>query len=357
MAIEFNLSPLFLRDGIWRPEDLTKEIGMMCVGVGFVGGAAHVPSFRKVEGSKLVGLVARKGRESEAYAKKQQEKYGIEIFYDYDEALKDSRINGVCVAVPTPFHYEFAEKAIKAGKHVYLEMPITPKIEDIKKLKEMAKEAGVVVMPILNFRFQPAYRKAKELLEAGAIGKPMCLTFREFITAKDLAGQWPLSSWAWDLKKAGGYPDYTLSVWSLDMFRWLFNTEIEETTWYPNYMEIEGIDDFKGYQTVGIIKLKNGVVGTLQLGSSVAEGMGESRFEIFGNNGKTIYTYWTSTVKLIGGEGEPEVWELEPKGPEVWGHKQLIQHFINVCLGKEKPIATLDDAIAAQTQANKIVKH
>ena len=65
----------------------------------------------------------------------------------------------------------------------------------------MAKAAGVVVMPILNFRFTPNYRKAKELLEQGAIGKPMCLTFREFITAKDLAGQWPLSSWAFPKKK------------------------------------------------------------------------------------------------------------------------------------------------------------
>jgi len=335
---------------------LTKEVGMLCVGVGFVGGAAHVPSFRKVRGSRLVGIVARRGRESEVYAKKQQEKHGIEIFYDYDKALKDSRIDGVCIAVPTPLHFEFAEKAMRAGKHVCLEMPVTPNIDDIKKLKEMASNAGVVLMPVLNFRFTPNYVKAKELLEQDAIGRPMCLIFREFITAKDLAAQWPPDSWAWDIEKAGGFPDYTLSVWSLDMFRWFFETEIEATEWYPNYTEIEGISDFKGYQTVGIIRLKNGVVGTIQLGSSVAEGMGECRFEIFGSNGKAIHCYWNNIVRLVGGVGEPRVWELESKGPEVWGHRQLAQHFINVCLGKEKPVCTLDDAIAAQIHANNILR-
>jgi predicted dehydrogenase len=338
---------------------LTKEIGMLCVGVGFVGGSAHVPSFRKAEGSKLVGIAVKldvpKGPESEQYAKTPQEKYGIEIFYDYDEALKDSRINGVCIAVPTPFHYIYAEAAIKAGKNVYLEMPVAPTVEKVKKLKEMAAKAGVTVMPILNFRFTPNYVKAKELFDKGAIGEPIALTFREFIAAKDLAGQWPLTSWAWDYDKAGGYPDFTLSVWSLDMLRWFFNTDIEETKWYPNYKEIVGVDNFRGYQTVGIIKLKNGVVGTVQMGSSQAEGLGESRFEIFGNNGKTLYCEWNNVVKLIGANGETEEFKLESKGPEVWGHKQLAQHFINVCLGKEKPIATLDDAIAAITQAKNIL--
>jgi len=332
---------------------------MLCVGVGFVGGSAHVPSFRKAEGSKLVGIAVKldvpKGKESEDYAKKQQEKYGIDIFYDYDEALKDSRIDSVCIAVPTPFHYVYAEAAIKAGKNVYLEMPVAPTIDKIKKLKEMAAEKGVIVMPILNFRFTPNYVKAKELFDKGVIGKPIALTFREFIPAKDLAGQWPLTSWAWDYEKAGGYPDFTLSVWSLDMLSWFFNSEVEETKWYPNYMEIEGVDNFRGYQTVGILKLKNGVVGTIQMGSSQAEGLGESRFEIFGNNGKTLYCDWNNIVKVIGANSETEVFELESKGPEVWGHKQLAQHFINVCLGKEKPIATLDNAIAAITQAKNIL--
>ena len=51
-----------------------KVLKTVCVGVGFVGGAAHVPSFRKVPGSKLYGLMAREGRPSMEYAKHWSEK-------------------------------------------------------------------------------------------------------------------------------------------------------------------------------------------------------------------------------------------------------------------------------------------
>ena len=51
-----------------------KVLKTVCAGVGFVGGAAHVPSFRKVPNSQLYGVLARKGRGSEEYAIKYKEK-------------------------------------------------------------------------------------------------------------------------------------------------------------------------------------------------------------------------------------------------------------------------------------------
>lgn len=327
----------------------------MCAGLGFVGGAAHVPSFRKVPDSKLLGVVARKGRESERIAIQLKEKYGINVYYDWDAVCVDPNVDAVCIAVPTPDHYELAKRAIEGGKHVFLEMPMAPELQKAEELGRLAEGKGVVLMPILNFRHAPGYVKAKELLEVGAIGKPIALTFREFIAAEDLARQWPLSSWAWDIKKSGGYPDFTLSVWSLDMFRWFFKTEIENVKWAACYMPVEGVDSFKGYQTVGIIRLKNGVVGNLIYGSSVAKGQDTSRFEVFGNNGKTIVVDWSDKITLYGKGDEKELWKLEPKGPEVWGHKQLIAHFVQACLGKEKPEITYKDAIAAQKWSAKIV--
>ncbi len=337
-----------------------KELKTVCAGLGFVGGQAHVPSFRKVPNSKLLGVIARKGRKSEEIATKLKEKYGINIYYDWSEVCKDPEVDAVCVATPTPFHYPMAKEALEGGKHVYLEMPIAPKLEQAEELGKLAEKQGVVLMPILNFRRCPGYVKAKELYESGAIGKPIAITFREFIAAKDLADQWPLSSWAWDIEKSGGYPDYTLSVWSLDMFRWFFGTDIENVKWAANYMPIEGIDDFKGYQTVGVIRLENGVVGKLMYGSTVEKGLDTSRFEIFGNNGKTIVVDWVPSkdpsifdVSLLG--AETQNWKVEGKGPRIWGHRQLIAHFVQACLGNEKPEFDYTDAIAAQKWSDKIV--
>ncbi len=346
---------------------MTDKLKVVCAGVGFVGGAAHVPSFRKVPDSKLYGLLARKGRDSEKYATELKAHLAgkgeeLKIYYDWNDVCNDPDVDAVCVAVPTPFHYPLGKQALEAGKHVYLEMPIAPKLSDAEELGKIAEKKGVVLMPILNFRKSPGYLKARELVDSGAIGKPIAITFREFIAAEDLASQWPLSGWAWNIEKAGGYPDYTLSVWSLDMLQWFFESPIVNADWTPNYMPIEGIDDFKGYQTVGIVKFENGIVGTMMLGSTVAKGLDLSRFEIFGNNGKNILVDWIPSknrevfdVTLFGKNGDDQNWQVEGKGPRIWGHRQLIANFVQACLGKEKPAATYKDAIAAQKWSNKIV--
>lgn len=331
-----------------------NELRTVCAGLGFVGGSTHVPSFRKVPNSRLVGVIVKTAQD-EQFALRQKDKYGIDIYYDWDVVCRDPGVDAVCIAVPTPFHYELAKKALESGKHVYLELPMAPELSKAEELGRLAEAKNLVLMPALNFRRAPCYVKARDLFEAGAIGEPIALMFREFIAAEDLAKQWPLSSWAWDAKKSGGYPDFTLSVWSLDMFRWFFRTEIENAEWAANYKSIEGVNDFKGYQTVGIIRMKNGVVGSVTYGSSVAKGQETSRFEILGNNGKTIVVDWNDRVTVVGRGDDKQFWKLEPKGPEAWGHKQLIAHFVQVCLGNEAPEFTYEDAVAAQKWAAKMV--
>ena len=99
-----------------------KKLNVVCAGVGFVGGAAHVPSFRKVPGSQLYGLLARKGRESEQFALKMKEKmakkdnFDLNIYYSWDDVCNDPKVDAVCVAVPTPFHYPLGKQALEAGK-------------------------------------------------------------------------------------------------------------------------------------------------------------------------------------------------------------------------------------------------
>ena len=110
------------------------------------------------------------------------------------------------------------------------------------------------------------------------------------------------------------------------------------------------------------MKFANGIVGTTMLGSSVAKGLDLSRFEIFGNNGKTILVDWIPSknrevfdVTLFGKDGDDKNWQVEGPGPEIWGHKQMIAHFVQACLGNEKPICDYKSAIDAQKWSNKIV--
>jgi predicted dehydrogenase len=327
-------------------------VGVAVIGLGFVGGRAHAPSFAKNPASRLVAV---SDLLPEA-ATRLVEKYGAEYYQDYHEVLESPDVDAVVVSVPTPYHYEIASAALSKGKHVLCEMPLAPTLEQSKKLGEQAKEAGLLLLPVLNFRFTPNYVAAREQLRKGVIGKPMAFAFRELIPAKELAVQWPLSSWAWDIKKSGGYPDFTLSVWSIDLFRWLFDTEVAEVSWESNYSPIEGVDDFRGYQTVGTIRLENGTVGTLQYGSSVAEGRGTSMLEIFGANSRILKAVWNDRLELLGPGDEIQEWDLKLKGPRVWGHFQIDSYFVD-CIGKgAKPSFGYEDAVKAQAVSQTIVK-
>lgn len=332
---------------------MTDRVGVAVVGVGFVGGQAHVPSFKKIEGSELVAL----GAHTERRVKPLAESFGVKYYLDYEKLLEDPRVQAVVLAVPTPMHYDLAMKAIKSGRHVLCEMPIAPVIEQIRELQKVADDSGVILMPVLQFRFAPIYVKTKEIIESGMIGKPIAIHFREFIPAMSLADQWPKGSWAWDIEKSGGYPDFTLSVWSLDMIRWMFKSEIEDVEWMSNYSEIEKYGGILGYNTMGLIKLSNGMVGQLHYGASVTPSASTARLEVYGDNTNVLHSIWTDKIVLYGSEQQAQEWKLEVKGARVWGHRQIDEHFIECILQDKQPTVTSEDAIKAIVIAQKMVKH
>jgi predicted dehydrogenase len=332
---------------------MADKVGVAVVGVGFVGGQAHVPSFKKIEGSELIAL----GATTEKRVKPLAEQYGVKYYLDYDKLLEDPKIQAVALAVPTPMHFDLAMKAMKKGKHVLCEMPLAPTIDKVQELQKTAEKNKVILMPILQFRFAPIYTKTKEMIESGLIGKPVAFHFREFIPASSIAEQWPAGSWAWNIEKSGGYPDFTLSVWSIDMFRWLFKSEIENVQWMASYPKLEKYGGILGYNTMGIIKLSNGAVGSLHYSASVTPSASLSRLEVYGDNTDVIHAINFNKILLYGSGEQPQEWNLDVKGTRVWGHRQLDEHFIDCVLHNKKPQVTAEDAIKAEEVALKIVKN
>jgi predicted dehydrogenase len=329
-----------------------NNVGVAVVGVGFVGGQAHVPAFKKILGAELVILGAR----TESRVKPLSEKYGVPYCLEYDKILDNPKVDAVVLAVPTPFHYESAMKAIEKGKHVLCEMPLAPRISQIKEMQKAAEKKKVILMPVLNFRFAPAYVKAKKMLQEGVVGNPVAVHFREFIPASALAEQWPAGSWAWNIELSGGYPDFTLSVWSIDMLRWMFQDDIVDVEWMSNYTKLSEFGGILGYNTMGLVKFSKGIVGSLHYGATVKESSSTSRLEVYGDNTNVLHVVWNNKIVVYGSDPERREWDIPVSGTKVWGHQQLDSHFIECILGKTKPMVTAEDAIKAQEIAEKIVK-
>jgi predicted dehydrogenase len=91
---------------------------------------------------------------------------------DYDELLA-SEIDGVVLAVPAAYHAALAEKALLAGKHVLIEKPFATSSSDARRLLDLAKSKGLVIVVGHTFLYSPAVRTLKKLIESGAIGQPI----------------------------------------------------------------------------------------------------------------------------------------------------------------------------------------
>jgi predicted dehydrogenase len=331
---------------------MADNVRVAVVGVGFVGGQAHVPAFRKIPGSDMIVLCDK----IENRVKALSEKYSVKYCLDYEEILNNPKVDAVVLSVPTPFHFELAIKAMQKGKHVLCEMPLAPTIEQISKMAETAKKSKVVLMPDLNFRFAPIYIKVKEMINEGIVRNPIATHYREFIPAAALAEQWPAGSWAWDIGKSGGYPDFTLSVWSIDLLRWLFEDEITSVEWMKNYARLKEFGGILGYNTMGIIKFRKGIVGSLHYGATVNQLASTSRLEVYGDNTNVLHAVWNNKIVLYGSEPEPKEIPVEAKGTRMWGHYQIDNHFIECIQQNKQPLVTVEDAIKTQEIAVKMVE-
>jgi predicted dehydrogenase len=112
-------------------------------------------------------------------AKEKAAAWGVEKVYgSYEELLADDEIDVVEILTPHQFHCEMTVKAAKAGKHISLQKPMAMTIDEGQMMIAAASEAGVTFRIFENFVYLPAYKKAKELIDSGAIGEPRMVSIR-----------------------------------------------------------------------------------------------------------------------------------------------------------------------------------
>jgi len=94
---------------------------------------------------------------------------GVELTTDYDAVLTDGRIDAVAVATPIPALAEVVERALKAGKHVYVEKPMAATREEAERLAELAEERGLTLFVGYIFVHHPTFTWVRDhLAEADA---------------------------------------------------------------------------------------------------------------------------------------------------------------------------------------------
>lgn len=149
------------------------------IGLGWFG-EIHCEAIIGIPNVELAALCTRtKSRLTEL-----GKKFGVtKTFTDYRRMLADPDIDAVSIVTMWDQHTDIAVEALKAGKHVFLEKPITSTVPDARKIIAASKKANGILQIGHICRFNPRYRAAKEAIAAGRIGKIVSLASRRNIPA------------------------------------------------------------------------------------------------------------------------------------------------------------------------------
>jgi predicted dehydrogenase len=161
----------------WRPRGAAapavhhrydEEIGMLHAAIHGMGkwGSRLVESVQNSEKIRLVRGVTRNPAAHREFAAKT----GMTLTESYADVLRDPQIDAVLIATPHSQHFEQIVQAAKAGKHVYVEKPMTLTRDDAQKAVDVCRTAGVTLTMGFNRRHAPAFLEMMRRIRAGEIG-------------------------------------------------------------------------------------------------------------------------------------------------------------------------------------------
>ncbi len=149
------------------------------VRVGFIGcGRVAENHYRALSRCRQARLVAVSSRSVER-ARTRAAGWGVEIADSPEQMLADGDIDVVFVLTPTEAHFSYAEMAIRKGKHVLVEKPVSYQPEEIAELSKLARRFDVRCLPGHSYLYLPEIRRLARLAAERAAGAPMYLYMSE----------------------------------------------------------------------------------------------------------------------------------------------------------------------------------
>ena len=94
----------------------------------------------------------------------------VQTFRTLEEMLADDKVELVIVNTPNYTHFEYAKKALEAGKHVVVEKPFTVRIEEGQQLIDLAKEKGLLLSVYQNRRYDSDFKTFKKVIDQKLLG-------------------------------------------------------------------------------------------------------------------------------------------------------------------------------------------
>lgn len=277
------------------------------VGLGGIAQHAHLPGVERSPDLQLTAICDI----DEEKLRLVGDRYGIDPglrFTDYRDLVRCDIVDAVDICTPNDVHFEVAMAAAKAKKPYACEKPVTMTAEEADTLAACTKENGVPNMICFSYRFKPAARYARDIIERGLLGELYHVNATYYQAWGLPEAKTPLE-WRFIRERTGSGALGDLGCHALDLARFITGLEVRRVTGHAGTFVHErekpegggmgkvDVDDFFNY----LCELDGGAAASFQI-SRFGFGRGNyQRIEVYGGRGSLIY-------KL---DEKPELDELE----------------------------------------------
>ena len=294
---------------------------MLCnwgvLGPGFVATRAVIPAIQKVSNARLLAVASRdKGR-----AQLTADRFSIKRAYDdYERLLADADLDAVYIALPNHLHHKWTIRAAQAGKHVLCEKPLAMNAAECDEMVAACRQAQVLLMEAVMYRFHPRMQYLKHLLVSGACGELRFL-HAAFSFPLDAPGNYR------NLSQFGGGALLDVGSYCVNAARWLTGSEPQDTQGI-SYSQ-NGIDT----STMALLRFERDILAHIQCSFAAAE---HQVIEVVGSKravtAPLAFTAWRDDATLLFIQRGPAIEQkvFAPADP----YQLMVSHFTDCVLGQ-----------------------
>ena len=296
-------------------------LNWIVIGIGDIAARRVIPAIQAEPRSNLYGLVTRDSAKAAPY--------GVQAWDSLDRALADPEVNAVYVATPVFLHAPQSIASLRAGKHVLCEKPMAMNEAEARSMVQAAEESGCTFGVAYYRRSYPKLQRAKQLLDAGVIGKPVLaeLTSHGWFGENKLSEQEGERNWLIDPAKAGGGPLYDVASHRIDVLNFLFGEPQRVSAHLSNAVHHYVVED----NATVIIDYAGGVRGIVDVRWHSKVKRDECR--IRGTEGEMDLTPLNGAALIYPGG-------CENIPPHANLHYPMIENFVDAVLGQAPLLAS-----------------
>ena len=322
-----------------------STVGIGMLGSGFIA-RFHTQGLRHVRTARLAAATGRDPLSLAAFA----ERFGYARTFDsIDGVCADPDVDLVVVSLPNELHLTAVEAAARHGKAVLCTKPLGRNVDEARWMLDVLTDRGVWHGYLENVVFTTDLVRMRDLVESGAIGRPITFRARE-------AHSGPHAPHFWDAETAGGGAMLDMASHGIEAARYLFGKDVpvrDAFAWGATL--VHGAKTTGEDNAIVVMRFEDGRFATIDVSWSSKGGL-EGRFELAGTGGRAISDMSSTTLRAfierpagyLAEKADADTGWVFPVPDETYvhGHDAMMSHMVDAFAACVPPREDFRDGFA-----------